>query len=232
VDQRATAPSGRAAAIAHTRTLERAHGRTYRPHTRTPAPSPAGSDGFTIIEMLVIASLLAIVAGVAVPMTQSSLTAYRLSGDARGLGQYLGVARMRAAAQFTRTRVHVDLDTRRYFTETWNKTTSEWETDDVVTSLSSGVSFGFQELGDAPPDTQTDIGLSPECLDDGGAAIADTSCIIFNSRGVPVTAAGVPTGGNAFYLTDESEVYGATVSAAPLIQLWRTPAGSAHWTQQ
>jgi hypothetical protein len=182
--------------------------------------------------MLVVVSVVAIFAGVALPMTQSSLAAYRLSGDATGLAHHIGLAKMRAAARFTRVRLHVDIDTGRYFTETWNKATSEWESDDAITRLSSGVSFGFGALDDPPPNTQVDIGFSTECLDDDGAPIDDTSCIVFNSRGIPITAAGVPTGGNAFYLTDESLVYATTVTATPLIRVWRTPATATLWIEE
>jgi prepilin-type N-terminal cleavage/methylation domain-containing protein len=193
---------------------------------------PRTEQGFTLLEVLVVASVFLICAGVALPMAQSSLAGYRLSADARGLSQHLGVAKMRAATRFTRARVHVDLVNGQYVTETWNKTTSEWESDDAITYLSSGVSFGFGAIEDPPPNTQDEIGFSSECLDAGGAAIADTACIIFNSRGIPITGAGAPVGGNAFYLTDESLVYGTTVTATPLIKLWRTPAASAVWIEE
>jgi prepilin-type N-terminal cleavage/methylation domain-containing protein len=193
---------------------------------------PRSDRGFTLLEMLIVLSVVAICAGIALPMTQSSLAAYGLSGDARGLAHHIGLAKMRAAARFTRTRLRVERDSGRYFTETWNKTTSEWESDGVITYLSRGVSFDFGGLEDPPPNTQVEIGFSAECLDDDGAAIADTSCILFNSRGIPITPAGVPVGGNAFYLTDESLVYATTVTATPLIRIWRTPATSTIWTEE
>ena len=61
-----------------------------------------------------------------------------------------------------------------------------------------------------------------------GAAIGNTSCILFNSRGIPVDpagappAVGAPTGNDAMYLTDGTAVYGETISATGLIKLWRT----------
>lgn len=194
--------------------------------------SPRSERGFTLLEMLIVVSVVAIFAGIALPMTASSLAAYSLSGDARGLAHNIGVAKMRAAARFTRTRLRVERDARRYVIETWNKDTSEWESDDAIMYLSRGVSFGFGDLDDPPPNTQNEIGFSAECLDDDGAAIDDTSCILFNSRGIPITSAGVPLGGNAFYLTDESLVYATTVTATPLIRLWRTPASSTVWTEE
>ena len=194
--------------------------------------SPHSERGFTLAEMLIIVAVVTIFAGIALPMTQSSLAAYGLSGDAHGLAHHIGLAKMRASARFTRTRLRVERDNRRYFTETWNKTTSEWESDGVITRLSRGVSFGFEGLDDPPPNTQVAIGFSPECLDEDGAPIDDTACILFNSRGIPITAAGVPVGGNAFYLTDESLVYATTVTATPLVRIWRSPATSEIWTEE
>jgi len=188
--------------------------------------------GFTLVEMLIIVAVIGIFAGIALPMTQSSLAAYGLSGDARGLAHHIGLAKMRASARFTRTRLRVERDEGRYFTETWNKATSQWENDGVITHLSRNVSFGFGALDNPPPNTQVAIGFSPECLDDDGAAIEDTACILFNSRGIPITTAGVPVGGNAFYLTDESLVYATTVTATPLIRIWRSPATSEIWTEE
>jgi prepilin-type N-terminal cleavage/methylation domain-containing protein len=195
------------------------------------APSRA-EHGFTIIDMLVAVTLLSILMAGALPAFDSALAAHRLTSDARGLAQNLAVAKMRAASRFTRTRLYVDRNGRRYFTQTWNKTTSQWDSDDAISYLSSGVSFDFGSLDEPPPNTQTEIGLSAECLDTEGEALANTSCITFNSRGIPITSVGEPTGGNAFYLTDGSLVYGTTITAVPLIRLWRSPATVEAWTEE
>ena len=60
-------------------------------------------------------------------------------------------------------------------------------------------------------------------------AIGNTSCVIFNSRGIPVDAGGAPTGGNGLYITDGVGVYGVTVTATPLVRLWWSPATAAVW---
>ena len=45
------------------------------------------------------------------------------------------------------------------------------------------------------------------------AAIANTACIMFNSRGVPIDSTFAPTGDDALYVTDGMAVYGVTVAA-------------------
>ena len=83
-------------------------------------------------------------------------------------------------------------------------------------------------VGAAPLNTQAPIGQAPPCVTRLGAAIANTSCILFNSRGIPVDSAGAPpavgapTGNDAIYLTDGTAVFGVTISATGLIKLWRT----------
>jgi hypothetical protein len=94
------------------------------------------------------------------------------------------------------------------------------------------VRFGFGTLSDPPPGTQATIALSPLCTDDAGADLANTSCIIFNSRGIPIDSAGAPTGGNGLYLTDGTGVYAVTITATPLIRFWWSPAHTAAWVEQ
>jgi hypothetical protein len=107
--------------------------------------------------------------------------------------------------------------------------------------LSGSDRFGYGVVGSAPTSTQVTIGQSGSCLTSAGVAISDTACIVFNSRGVPITpkTTGPPDGTetplatNAVYLTDDSAVYGATVSATGLIRLWNTkPTATPAWTQQ
>jgi hypothetical protein len=167
-----------------------------------------------------------------VPMTESTLHAYRLTADARGLAQNLALAKMRGAARFSRSRIYVDRGASTYRVQIWDKAAGDWTTEDATLPLSRGVSFGFGGLATPPPNTQAAIGFAPQCRDKDGAAIGGTSCIVFNSRGIPVDAAGAPVGGGAFYVTDGSLVYGTTVTATPLIRLWRSPAARVAWLEE
>jgi hypothetical protein len=71
-----------------------------------------------------------------------------------------------------------------------------------------------------------------------GAAIANTACILYNSRGIPVDPSGAapnvgaPTGNDALYLTDGTAVYALTLSATGQSRVYRTNISSASWSLQ
>lgn len=154
---------------------------------------PRAEHGYSLVELLAVVALLAIVAGVALPMTASALSAYRLPSDARAVAQELAVTRMRAAARSTRTRLYFNLAAGQYFGQTWNRTTSVWDSLASITRLSRGVTFGFGTLAAPPANTQTVIRFSAACRDEANAVIADTACVVFNSRGIPIDSVGAPS---------------------------------------
>ncbi len=84
-----------------------------------------------------------------------------------------------------------------------------------------------------PPNTQAAIGQAAACTDNAGAAISSTACVTFNSRGLPVDSTGAPTAANAYYLTDNTAVFGITVAATGMVRTWRTPATTTPaWSLQ
>lgn len=188
--------------------------------------------GFTILELLIVLTVLGVVMAMALPSMASSMSAFRLKGDAQAVNNLVSLAKMRAAARFTRARVRLNLPQNQYFLETWDRANDTWVRRDGVNATQSGVTFGFGGLATPPPATQPEIAMSAECADDDGALIADTACLTFNSRGVPVDGGGAPTGQNAFYLTDGTGVYAITVTATPLVRFWWSPASSSQWTER
>ena len=81
---------------------------------------------------------------------------------------------------------------------------------------------------------QAVVAQAPLCLKGvaGGTALgayANTACIEFSSRGLPVAADGSPTANDAMYVTDTNTVYGVTVIISGLIQTWSTPASNTAW---
>lgn len=192
--------------------------------------------GFSIVETLFVIGITSVVATIAVPMMLNTLGDYRLRGDARSLTNAVSLAKMRAASDFTQSRLYVDLGTKNFHLETWQKTgTPAWVSESGATVLSGSDAFGYGVVGTPPANTQGAIGQGDPCRTGiaAGGNIANTACIVFNSRGIPVDATGAPTASGALYITDNTAVYGVTISATGLIRLWRTkPAASPTWVLQ
>jgi len=187
--------------------------------------------GFTLIEVLFVVGLVGVLCAMAVPMTTSSVGAFRVKGDGQALLNAVKLAKMRAATHLSRTRVYADLEANTFRIERLDRAANAWVMEGAIRPLSSGVAFGFGAVAEAPPQTQAPIRFSPQCRT-AGTVVGNTACIVFNSRGVPVDDNGDPVGGNALYVTNGSAVYGVTVTAAPLVKLWWIAAGGHEWAAQ
>jgi len=180
---------------------------------------------------------MGIIAGIAIPVTGGAFASQRFRNDAQAITNLVGLAKMRASANVTRARVRANLSDGTVLLERWDKTTSAWVVEQGPTPLSPGVTFSFGSVPTPPPDTQVSIVFSPACrvgVTAASATIGNTSCIIFNSRGLPVDGNGETFGGHALYLTDGVSVAAATVTATPRIRRWSTPArgGTPLWREQ
>lgn len=194
------------------------------------------SRGYSLIELLMVVGVTTVVAAMAVPMMSNTIGNFRLSGDARSVNSAVSLAKLRAASDFSQARLYIDRSARNFHVETWDKTTAAWTTEGGSTSLSSGVTFGFGAIATPPPNSV--LVQAPACVTSAGVAIGNTSCILFNSRGIPVDSSGTPpnvgapTGNDALYVTDGTAVYGLTLSATGLSRLYRTNISSAAWSLQ
>ena len=198
------------------------------------------AQGYTLIQLLITVAIAGVVMAMALPATSNLMGNLRLSGDARSLTNAVSLTKLRAASHFTKARLFVSLSDKSYHIEMWQKSPGAWITDatDGTTYLASLTteSFSYGTLSSPPSNTQATIGQAPACLTDAGVAIGNTACVVFNSRGIPVTdvaaSTGGPTNSHAVYLTDGSVVYGVTVSATSVIQLWRTLVSTPSWALQ
>jgi prepilin-type N-terminal cleavage/methylation domain-containing protein len=190
--------------------------------------------GFSLMEMLLVVALTGVVAAIAIPMMGNTLGFFRLSGDARSVSNSVALAKMRAASVFGKVRVYFDLTGKSFHLETWNSATSQWVADTGNTYLSQGVSFNFNPVTTAPPNTQGTIGEAAICKDNTGANISNTACVIFNSRGIPIDGTAAPSPiVDAMYVTDGTAVYGVTVAATGMVRTWRTPpTATPTWAVQ
>jgi prepilin-type N-terminal cleavage/methylation domain-containing protein len=190
------------------------------------------SRGYSLIEILLVVGLIGVVSAIAVPMTANSLKYFRLSGDARSVSNAVALAKMRAASIYSRTRVYVDLTTKGFRVEYWDTATSTWIADIGSIYLSQGVIYGYGVVGSAPPNTQTVLGQAPKCKTNAGVDIANTACVMFNSRGLPIDSTGsLPPEVYALYMTDGTAVFAVTVSSTGMVRNWRTqPTATPSWT--
>lgn len=190
-------------------------------------------SGFTILETLFVVGLIGVISAIAVPQLTNSLAYFRISGDARSISNAIAVVKMRAASNFSRTRLYVNIPGKWHRIETWNKATSQWVAESGATYLSTNTTFGFGVVSTAPPNTQATIAQSSPCTDNTGANITNTACVMFNSRGVPVDNTFAPTATNALYVTDGGSVYGVTVAATGMMRMWQTkPIATPNWILQ
>lgn len=195
-------------------------------------PRDSRQAGFSFLELLIVVVMIMIVVGFAVPTYTTAMRNYRIAGDARSIKGEILLAKMRAAARFTWARVRFNFDSRVFETELWNKTANAWERVDIGAPqvLSANVNFGFGSMASPPPATQATLAQSPGCTEGlagtpdqpgKGAAIADTACIMFNSRGFPVDGDGNLTPNNAIYMVSENMAAGVTVSLNSVAKIWQ-----------
>jgi prepilin-type N-terminal cleavage/methylation domain-containing protein len=212
--------------------------------------------GFTVMELLVVMAITAILTAFAVPNYQRITQSLRIAGDLRDLNGIVAQAKMQAAAYFTHARARANFMTGTFQLEIWNKAGNGgagcWQTvgdtgnpctvgTSPVQQLSSGVTFGFDQVTAPPPNTQAAMAQAGPCRK--GAAgtpsadpttTANTACIEFNSRGIPIDAAGNPTGNGALYVNNGNAVYGLTVAATGYALNWsaQDTSSNTNWQHQ
>jgi len=200
------------------------------------------NHGFSLVEVLMVTLIIIVLAAIGIPSLMSMVRGLRTAGDARDLNGTIMQAKMRASSDFARTRLYADLSANTFRIEILPSGSAGWTPDCTGTGscnqfLSRGVSFGYGSLTSPPTNTQSALAQAPACKDDTGIAdIANTACIIFNSRGIPVSPGNSPypspTPDDAIYVTDGKSVTGVTVALTGLSRVWRTEATGANWKQQ
>jgi Tfp pilus assembly protein FimT len=207
--------------------------------------------GFSTLEMLIVIAMSVIITAIAVPRYVSTSAYLRVAGDLRSLNGETALGKMRAAAGFTHARIYVDLTGNTFHLEVWNKAGNAgagcWQTDgdtanacsvigtSPVFNLSRGDTFGKGGLTTGPtPAQQPTIPAQTACqaINGGNGTIANTQCIVFNSRGIPIDGTGSPVPTGAIYITNNTVVDAVTVSATGSIQSWTSPIASANWWGQ
>ena len=119
---------------------------------------------------------------------------------------------MRAASDFTRTKLVIDTTNKTYVRQFYNKTSGNYENEGGTQYLGQRVSFGFGAI-------TTPAG--------GQSSISQTTEIIFNSRGIPITSGGTPIGTYVIYLNNDAGTYYAvSVNTTGQIRTWKYSGGA------
>ncbi len=185
-------------------------------------PMKKGEHGFSLAEIMVAVVLLLLFAALTLPTLSSALNAWQLNADARKIATTLMSARLRTTSQATRYRVHFDVANNSFSCQSLNRATGNYEdiADESATTLSDGISNSGIHL-------TADSASGPT-----GFPTTSKEFIIFNSRGIPITDAGVPTGDNVIYLSNSSTNYAVTVSQVGRIQLWKFDVSLSQWATE
>ncbi len=173
--------------------------------------------GFSLVELTMILAILAIVAGLSVPVLSSSMRNWRLAGDARNIVTALTYAKLTAASQMTRSQLTFDLSGNTWSVMKFNRSTNNYDLQGSINRLSDGLAnsgIGFKSSSTSAP---------------SGYPTASSTSITINSRGIAIDGSGNPTTHSVF-LSDAGTDYVVTVSLAGRVQLWRNQNGS--WMPQ
>src|SRR3989442_11642203 len=127
-------------------------------------------SGFTLLELIIVLFISLVITGIAIPRFVQTMRNLRLAGDGRNIAETLGLAKLRAAADFTDARAYFDFGTGTYRVDVWDKNASCWRPDVFGAAclgpgggpgggavpgmnLSANVTFGFPGAVGAPPPT-------------------------------------------------------------------------------
>ena len=183
--------------------------------------SPAGASGFTVIELVIVMSMMVILVGIVAPRMRVS-PARRVQGMARQMASHLELARTRALGQRQLTRISFDEGDRTY--TAYVDHDRDGNITEVTDEVSAFFEFGARELemfvdfgrGDAST-IPGDDGTRPVTLIDDASG---RSHLDLSVQGVPEPWGTTGT----IYLVhrdDASAVAAISIGSAGFFKAWR-----------
>lgn len=212
---------------------------------RSRRPSDAASEpAFTMVEMLLVVTIIGIIATMAIPQAYEAIKAYRLHADASALADQLNLARMRAASQFAPYREVINTTSGTYWREQLcgdTSTTADSACTSAYNSLTSPAVEGGTQYAQ---EDDSFSGCRPASINASGfpgTIQADPNpCpnpvdIYFNTRGAPVDNVGNPlgNGGAVIYVINQYNLVDAvTVSTGGAVTVWNWDPASSTWAKR
>lgn len=202
----------------------------------------ARDAAFSLVEALIVVSVMLIVAAAAVPSIINSLKGYRLHSDATAIAGAMNVARMRAASQYAPYRVNLSVNSGTFSIEKLcgNTTTSS---DSSCTSpygsfstpvLESGTQYLSQ--GDSLVSCRpAGVSSYPGTITADASGCGNVVSFYFNTRGSPVDATGNPLagGGAIVYVQNSGNAVDAiTVSIGGRVTVYNWSGSNSTWYQR
>ena len=189
-------------------------------HSKTPE---SRSSGFSLLELTVVLAITICILAFALISHSHQLQYEQLTGDARGLAHQISLARMRAGTDYTWAQILMDSSatpnsyTLQVCTVKGASSCTTFSTEGGTQYLSTGDSFGFGSSSGAAG---------------GQTSAAQTSQLIFNSRGIPIDSTGAPTANDTIYLADASgRAMAVSVTLSGHVKVWLY-VGGTNWIGQ
>lgn len=183
--------------------------------------------GFGLVEAIVVIFLFIVLAAFTLPLFNRNNSYVSLRTSAFDIANRINEAKARAISEITPYRVNIpDLAATTFDVEKklagggWQKVLSE--------DLSTRVNF--TPASTPAPTSASSAGGSTQCSSRTGiCAPVQATTITFNTRGIPVDAAGAPKAANAVYITNGTEFFAVTVSLSGVVEVWRYAAAENTW---
>src|SRR5687767_7554362 len=107
---------------------------------------PSATKGFSMIELIIVVTVILVLGLVAGPSLSKTMATYRGSAAISGVAGQLALSKMRAAADFTRTKLAIDTANGTWVRQIYDKTAAAYVTEGGTQYLPRNVSFGYGSI--------------------------------------------------------------------------------------
>jgi prepilin-type N-terminal cleavage/methylation domain-containing protein len=200
-------------------TSHNAEGRLLAGRTRR-----RGRPGFSLLELMIVVAIILVILGFAIPSGINLVHSYAIRNDANSIMGLMANARMRAAADFARTKVECNSTTGGCAIKVATYTAAQADpntpaaTDYVadkqavtIVYLSKGVSLAIPSGATTGVGGQSTTTPKQSTANGTNPCSANPYCVFFNSRGLPVNNSGTLVTDYAFYLSDSKYNLGMAI---------------------